>query len=152
MRQILFVASFAVAFMLAVHAVYAQAVQSCICTSGCTVVSDPYPPGADQPTSCSGKVNGVAIAASPVVLSSTIPATNTTVCAPGSPTYSPGVAGSVACSISIPAQAAGTTVIVTAAAINGALPGGTGDAVALTFQSVQALPVAPKVPLNLRVR
>lgn len=140
-----------VALLFALPAIAAGAQQSCVCTSGCTVVSDPYPPGADQPTSCRILVGGVTvIASSPVVLSSSIATSNAARCTPASATYNPGVAGSVACSGAIPAQAAGTTVSVTMDAINGA--GESAPSSALTFQSVSALPIFPKVPVNPRVQ
>jgi hypothetical protein len=126
---------------------YAQAAQ-CVCTTGCKIASDPYPPGTGQPTSCAVYKAGLQIGTSPTVASTTIPTSNASVCAPASATYNPGVAGSVACQVTIPGQPAGN-VTITMRAANAA--GETADSAAFTFQSVAALPTLPQVPVNPRV-
>jgi hypothetical protein len=125
----------------------AAAQQMCICTAGCKIAADPYPPGSGQPTLCTVYKGGVAIGSSSVVASNTIPLSNATVCLPANTAYSPGVAGSVACQVPIPGQAAGL-VTVTMRASNGV--GETADSAAYTFQSVSAFPTLPQVPVNLR--
>lgn len=135
-----------IAFALLLISTSSVAAQSCICTAGCKIVSDPYPPGTGQPASCT-VYKGSAIASAPVVLSSTVPLNNNTVCLPASQTYVPGVAGSVSCMVTIPAQAAGN-VTLTMTATNGA--GETAQSSLFTFQSVSALPTLPQVPVNLR--
>jgi hypothetical protein len=142
MKQWIFAA---LLFFAASTSIAAQ--QLCVCTTGCKIASDPYPPGAAQPTSCTIYKGGVAIASSPTVLSTTIPTNNASVCMPASSTYLPGVAGSVACQVVIPAQVAGS-VTVTMTATNGA--GETAASTPLVFTSVAALPVLPPVPANLR--
>lgn len=137
------------ALLLALPALAAGAQQSCICTSGCTVVSAPFPLTGVQPTTCRVLVGGVTVTASaPVVLSSTIPTSNAAHCSPADATYNPGPAGSVACSGAIPAQAAGTTVSVTFDAQAGGSE--SAPSTALTFQSVSSL--IPPVPLTPRVQ
>lgn len=130
----------------------AQAAQSCICTSGCQIAADPYPPTALQPATCTVYKAGVAVSTNvPVTLSSGIATSNATRCAPASPTYNPGPAGSVAPLIAIPAQAAGTTVTITMDCLTG--PGATPSptSATFTFTSVSALPQLV-APTNLRVQ
>jgi hypothetical protein len=126
----------------------ASAQQQCICTAGCKIASDPYPPGIGQPTTCSVKIGGVVVASASVVASSTIPLSNASVCLPASGTYNPGVTGSVACQVPIAAQANGSTVTVIMNASNAA--GLSVDSAAFSFQSVSALATVPQVPMNLR--
>lgn len=125
----------------------AAAQQACVCTSGCKIVADAYPPGPNQPTSCNVYKGGSVIGSALVVFSNTVPANNANVCLPASGTYNAGVAGSVACMVPIPAQAAGA-VTVTMSAANGA--GETAQSAPYTFQSVSTLPTLPQVPVNLR--
>jgi hypothetical protein len=130
----------------------AAAQQQCVCTAGCKIASDPYPPPAvnqpdSRPTSCTVTVGG-AIVNAPVVASSTILLSNSSICSPASSTYVPGVVGSVACLVAIPSQANGTTVTATMTATN--VKGETLPSAPYTFQSVSALTVLPSVPVNLR--
>jgi hypothetical protein len=135
-------------YVLLIPAAAAQAVQLCLCTVGCFIASNPYPPGANQPTTCDLYKSGVLVGSAAVFPSDQIPTSNSLVCAPASLPYNPGVAGSVACKVPLPSQAAGTTVNVTMRAANGA--GVTGDSAVYTFQSVSALPTIPQVPTGLR--
>ncbi len=126
----------------------AQAVPACVCSgpTGCKVASNPYPPSPDQPTQCEVWKGGAVIASGPTVLSSTVPLNNNTVCIPANAAYSPGVAGSVACLVTIPTQPNGATVVLTMKAIN--LLGDNGLSGPYTFQSVSAIPSAkPQVPV-----
>lgn len=126
---------------------HAVAAQQCVCTSGCRIASDPYPPTASQPTLCSVYKSGVFVNSANVVPSTNIAASNAAVCQPASAAYSPGPAGSVSCEVTIPAQPAGN-VTITMRASNAA--GETGDSTPYTFQSVSTLAVLPQVPVNLR--
>jgi hypothetical protein len=132
--------------VLATTAAVAQGA-SCVCTAGCKIAANSYPPGPDQPTACEVFKAGTQIASGPVVASSTIPVSNAGVCQPASAPYVPGVAGSVSCEVTIPPQAAGP-VTITMRASNAA--GESADSTAYTFQSVSALPIIPQVPVNLR--
>lgn len=126
---------------------YAQAA-NCVCTGGgCKIASDPYPPGADQPTTCKVYVGGT-FYISNVVLSQNMPVNNGNVCQPASPNYNPGVAGSVSCYVSIPAQPTGT-VTLTMTASNAA--GESGQSAPFSFVNVAALATLPKVPVVNRV-
>ncbi len=125
------------------------AAQSCICTAGCKIASDPYPPGNNQPDQCEVRKGGVLIGTAPVVLSANIPLNNNTVCTPQSTTYVPGAAGSVACLVTIPAQPVGSVTVVMRATN---LIGASADSSAFTFSSVSQIPTAvPAVPVGLRV-
>lgn len=124
----------------------AVAQQQCVCTAGCKIASDPYPPSGPTPTSCTVYKAGVAIANSPFANSSTIPASNATVCSPASPTY-PVIAGGIACEVVIPAQPAGS-VTLTMTATNA--QGESAQSAAFTFTSVAVLLTVPGTPVNLR--
>jgi len=116
---------------------YVQAA-SCLCsTTGCKIVSDPYPAGADQPTTCTVYKAGVVVASAPVVQSSTVPASNAAICQPASPAYSPGPAGSVACLVPIPAQLLGSvTLTMTASNADGT----SAQSAPFVFTNVATLP------------
>jgi hypothetical protein len=141
MRHLLFVA-----LLFTVTAAAAQ--PSCLCTSGCSIASDPYTTGSGQPTSCTVYKAGVSIGTGAVVASSTIPLSNAAKCTPASPAYVPGVASNVSCLVSIGAQAAGT-VTISMTATDAA--GESAQSSPFTFVSVAALPTIPASPLNLRV-
>ena len=119
---------------------------NCLCTAttGCKIVSDPYPAGTSQPTTCTIYKAGVVVASAPVVQSSTIPASNAMVCQPASPAYSPGSAGSVACLVPIPAQSLGN-VMLTMTATNAA--GESAQSVPFVFVNVATLATLPPVPV-----
>jgi len=127
--------------------------QQCICVgpAGCTVVTDPFPQGVPQPTACTLRAaNGVAIATAPVVDSATIPLSNANVCAPASPTYVPGPAGSVACAVPAGSYAVGNTLtfLMSATYPNGE----SGNSVPFQLVNVSVLPQPTKtIPLNQRL-
>jgi len=136
--------------LLAVLAVpaFAQAA-NCLCTSGCRIASDPYPSGTAQPTSCTVYKAGVSIGTGATVASSTIPLSNAANCQPASAAYVPGPAGNVSCLVTIPAQAAGTTVTLTMTATSAA--GESAQSSPFSFVSVAALATIPSPPANQRV-
>jgi hypothetical protein len=125
----------------------AVAAQQCICTAGCDIASDPFPPGPNQPTACTLTRNGVIVGSFPVVLSSTIPLSNAASCMPASATYVPGPVGSVACLMTLPPLVPGTYTL-TASAGNAA--GVSPASAPFVFDSVAALPTIPIAPANLR--
>lgn len=146
MRTILL--GFAIGICLVAFTFAASAQQLCVCTAGCKIASDPYPPGLDQPTSCTVYKGGVQIGTGAVVDSSTIPVSNATTCLPSSAAYVPGPAGSKACFVQIPAQPANSLVTTTTTASNAR--GESGPSAPYSFQSVAALPVVPPTPTNTR--
>jgi hypothetical protein len=127
---------------------FAQAA-NCLCTTGCRIASDPYPTGTAQPTTCTVYKAGVNIGSGAVVASSTIPLSNAANCQPASAAYVPGPAGNVSCLVSIPAQAAGTTVTLTMTATSAA--GESAQSSPFSFVSVAALATIPSAPANPRV-
>jgi len=134
-------------FVLTLCASSALAQQSCLCTAGCKLASDPYPAGAGQPTTCTVYKGGVSIASGSVVASSTIATSNGTVCLPASAPYVPGPSTNVSCEVTIPAQVAGA-VTITMTASDGA--GESSQSAPYTFQSVSILPTLPIAPTNPR--
>lgn len=129
----------------------ASAQQQCVCTSGCDIASDSYPPATQtvgQPTTCAVFKAGTQIGSGAVVPSTSIPTNNASVCLPSSAPYNPGPAGSVACKVTIPAQALGN-VTLTMRASNAA--GSSPDSAAWTLANVAFLPVIPAAPTGLRV-
>lgn len=123
----------------------------CLCagSGGCKVASNPWPNDVNVPSGCNIYKSGVKIATGTIVQSSSIPTNNAAVCTPADATYNPGAAGSVACSATIPQQAAGTTVSLTVRGVNGL---GEGlDGAVLTFQSVSSLPTAVPAAVGVRV-
>jgi hypothetical protein len=142
LKYILAIAALA---LLSLPEVQAQSNPNCICNNGCKIASDPFPPpAAVQPVTCTVLKSGVAIATGPVVASTTIPNGNGTVCQPSSAPYAPGVAGSVACLVTIPAQPVGTVTLVMTAT-NAA--GTTAASAPFAFVSVAALSTLPPVPV-----
>jgi len=138
----------ALLLLLMLSPLAAAAQQSCLCTTGCVVVSDPYNAGTGLPTACQAVIGATTITGS-IVDSSTIAVSNATRCSPASPNYVPGPAGSKACSVNVPAQAANTTVTLTMTVSNSA---GTSPGTSFSFQSVSALPTVPPPPGGIRVQ
>ena len=127
---------------------FAWGQQSCVCTAGCKIASDPFPAGTGSPTSCTVYKGGVLIGTGATVASSTIPLTNATTCLPPSSVYVAGPVGSVACLVTIPAQPAGS-VTLTATATSAA--GESVQSAPFVFVSVAALPTVPTAPTGIRV-
>lgn len=142
----------ALALVLAASVCFAQ-VPTCICDKGCTVISDPFPPGPDQPTYCAAyKLDGTTLIAggkgvSPTVPAGSVPATNAGRCTVTT-TMPAFVAGSVVCSVALPPQPIG---VVTITVRSGNDIGAESDAVPLQFTNAAALPV-PKAPKPGRPR
>lgn len=128
----------------------AFAVDQCVCTSGCKILSNVLTVVGNQaPDTCTVyKMPGRTVLASAPVVDATsagpIPTNNSAVCIP-SQSFSYGAAGSVACFVPIPAQAAGTSVQIIATTTN--VAGESADSPAYTFQSVSALTQKPPVPV-----
>lgn len=134
------------ALLLICAAASAQPV--CVCTAGCKIVSDPYPSTGPLPTICTVYKAGAFVNSATPVASNNISVSNASVCSPASATYNPGPAGSLSCSVMIPAQAAGTvTLTMTAGNATTAETAPT----TITFISAALLPVALSQPANLRV-
>lgn len=148
----LFYAALALFAVLVMYSQLSDAqTQQCVCTAGCDIASDPYPPATatvGQPTTCTVYKAGVQIGTGAVVPSTSIPTSNAASCLPSSATYNPGPAGSVACKVTIPAQPVGN-VTLTMRASNAA--GSSPDSAAWTFANVAFLPVTPAAPTGLRL-
>lgn len=129
--------------LLALPLTAASAQTVCICASaaGCKVVTDSYPPGASQPTSCNVYKSGAFLVAGTMVDSATIATSNAASCMPASAAYVPGIAGSMACVATIPQQTAGSLVSLTGRGVNAA--GEAPDGATFSFQSVLVLPTLP---------
>jgi hypothetical protein len=121
----------------------ASAQIQCTGATGIGLISDPYPPGSNQPTSCRLLKDGVQIASGPVVLSSTLPVAPISTCFPTQPNYNPGPAGSVACSLGSGNLSPGTYTF-SGFASNGAGESPAGPGLVITI--VTALPTIPTAP------
>lgn len=132
-----------IALALCVLAPYAFAQVQCVCTSGCNISSAPFPVTGAQPTLCNAYAAGVKIGSAPVVPSSSVPTSNSTVCSSAT-NYAAPPTGAVSCMVPIPAQTGTANTVVTLRAANNTFE--SGDSAALTFKSTFALP-----PTGLRV-
>lgn len=140
--------AFAVAALLFAPAAFA--VDQCVCTSGCKILTNILTGAANQtPTTCNvySMPGHALIGTAPVVDATSagpIPPNNSTTCIP-SQNFSYGAAGSLACLVPIPAQPAGTSPTVVATTAN--VAGESADSTAYTFQSVPSLTQKPSVPV-----
>lgn len=124
----------------------AQTTTTCICTTGCTLVSDPFPQGAadDQPTHCEAFNGTTSLGRFPVVLASSL-AGKVSSCSPATAPYPVVTGTAVACSMTLTLPPARYNVTAIASNAAGVSP---ASAPPFVFDSI-APKVAPVAPRNI---